>query len=96
MQVRLKAKNHYGKNRINQHGEWWEVTSVSITRRMMWLESLDNTMRVKPFIMSTNSRSIRLDDDQDFEIAEYRESPIVVEDDSEPSYPLLRSLLKMN
>jgi hypothetical protein len=95
MQVRLKAKNHYGKNRIAQHGEWWEVTSVSVKRRMMWLESLEYTQRVRPFVMSTNTRSINIENDPDFEIAEYRESPVLANDSSEQSWPLLREMLGM-
>jgi hypothetical protein len=95
MQVRLKPKNHYAKNRINQHGEWWEVTSVSISKKKMWLESLDYTFRVRPFVMATNTRSILIENDPDFEIAEYRNDIEPVIDRQERSYPLLREVLGM-
>lgn len=93
MQVKLKAKSHHGKNRIAQHGEWWEVESVSISRKLMWLRSLDFTFRIRPFIMGKDFRSIRIDTDDNFEIVETRSSVDEVEPAYVSKYPVLEALL---
>tara|TARA_R100001244_G_scaffold122170_1_gene91824 strand:+ start:261 stop:500 length:240 start_codon:yes stop_codon:yes gene_type:complete len=38
MKVKLKGKTRHGKNRVNQHGEWWVVSGE--TDKSFWLESI--------------------------------------------------------
>jgi hypothetical protein len=39
MKINLKGKTRHGKNRVNQHGEWWVVSNE--TEKSFWLESID-------------------------------------------------------
>ena len=39
MKVNLKGKTRHGKNRVNQHGDWWVVSNE--TENSFWLESID-------------------------------------------------------
>ena len=39
MKVKLKGKTRHGKNRVNQHGEWWVVSAER--DNSFWLESID-------------------------------------------------------
>lgn len=70
MFVRLKGKTQHGKNRIHQHGDVWEVTSISIKRQLMWLDSQGETFRLKDLKMK-DSRNIRIWNDEHFEIVEF-------------------------
>lgn len=92
MQIKLKGKTQHGKNRINQHGEWWEVTDLSVRRGLYWLQSLDFTFRVKPLIKVKDSRSVSIVNDENFEIVEVRSaiSEHVFEQDN---YVKLRKML---
>jgi len=94
MQVRLRPKTHHGKNRIAQHGEWWEVELVSISRKLMWLRSLDYTFRMSPVIMSKDFRSIQIMNDEHFEVVEVRQSIEPVEEPYVSRYPMLEKLLQ--
>ena len=44
--VRLKGKSRHGKNRINQHGDVWEVVDEQLTKLL--LHSLEKTFKDTP------------------------------------------------
>lgn len=71
MFVRLKAKTQHGKNRIEQHGDVWEVVSISVRQQKMWLASLKATFRLsREHEKSKDCRWLHLNNDTDFEIVE--------------------------
>lgn len=66
--VRLKGKTRHGKNRINQHGDVWEVIDEQLTRVL--LQSLEETFKTTKG-RQKDWRWISSVDDKNFEIVEH-------------------------
>jgi hypothetical protein len=68
--VRLRGKTRHGKNRINQHGDVWEVVDEQLTKIL--LQSLQNTFKDTPNrVAEKDWRWISSVDDKNFEIVEH-------------------------
>jgi len=67
--VRLKGKTRKGKNRINQHGDVWEVIDEQLTKIL--LQSLEKTFKDTPGrVAEKDWRWISATEDRDFEVVE--------------------------
>jgi len=66
--VRLKGISRHGKNRINQHGDVWEVIDEQL--RQLLLQSLEETEGPKHNKVK-DMRWISATEDRNFEIVEH-------------------------
>jgi len=64
----LKAKTHYGRNKIQQHGDTWIVQSTTIPPGRLTIRSSGKTFRHLDGSRDHDLRWINWPDDKDFEI----------------------------
>ena len=82
MFVKLKGRTRHGKNRVNEHGEWWKVVHEKDSSPNFWGKILPDMLHLSSVDCSCNTckkfgqdgRWIATKNDVNFEIIEKKES----------------------
>lgn len=67
--LKLKGITRHGKNRIQQHGDWWEIDAVGTFNGFpaVLLNSRNETFNIGKGHKSRDQRWVHIKEDKDFE-----------------------------